>query len=104
MICITIPLLFPHQQKYAFLFALPAIVYLFVLLLERDWKAQSQSTASWLWVVCAGLGLMTFSPLLGSDVIGRETYTMLLDAKILGLGALMLLACLLFEVGSKAEH
>ena len=34
MICITIPLLFPHQQKYAFLFALPAIVYLFVLLLE----------------------------------------------------------------------
>ena len=47
---------------------------------------------------------MTFSPLLGSDVIGREAYTMLLDAKILGLGALMLLACLLFEVGSKAEH
>ena len=104
MICITIPLLFPHQQKYAFLFALPAIVYLFVLLLEWDWKAQSQSTASWLWVVCAGLGLMTFSPLLGSDVIGREAYTMLLDAKILGLGTLMLLACLLFEVGSKAEH
>ena len=98
LICITIPLLFPHQQKYAFLFAFPAIVYLVTLLLELDWKAPNHSASNWLWVVCTGLGLMAFSPLLGSDVIGRESYTMLLNAKILGLGTVMLLACLLFRV------
>ena len=104
IICITIPLLFPHQQKYAFLFAFPAIVYLVLWLLERDWKTTNQSTSSYLWVACAGLGLMTFSPFLGSDIIGRETYTMLLNAKILGLGTLMLLTCLLFDVGSRPDH
>lgn len=104
IICITIPLLFPHQQKYAFLFAFPAIVYLVLWLLERDWKTTNQSTSSYLWVVCVGFGLMTFSPLLGSDIIGRETYTMLLNAKILGLGTLMLLICLLFDVGSRLDR
>ena len=70
IICITIPLLFPHQQKYAFLFAFPAIVYLVLWLLERDWKTTNQSTSSYLWVACAGLGLMTFSPCRGRTSLG----------------------------------
>lgn len=97
LICITIPLFYPHQQKYAFLFAFPATVYLVVLLLERDWKASVQSISSCLWVVCTGLGLMAYSFLLGSDVIGREAYTWLLNAKTLGLGTLILAFSLLSE-------
>jgi hypothetical protein len=66
---LLIPLLLPHQQKYAFLLAIPMISYLLYYFIVSYYlqKSKSYYFAFYSFIVC----MLFFSPLYGSDIIGK---------------------------------
>jgi len=76
-----IPLLLPHQQKYAFLFVIPMVAYIFFFFIST-WKMKKTATY---WICLIGFiipGLL-FTPLYGSDIIGRFLFDYFQHYKIL---------------------
>ncbi len=66
---LLIPLLLPHQQKYDFLLALPMIVYLLYFFITTFHLPKT--TTYWLVFIFFIISVAFFSPLYGSDIIGR---------------------------------
>lgn len=66
---LIIPLLLPHQQKYAFLFAIPMISYLLYFFIRT--YAYQKTTLYYIMLYTFAVCLLFYSPLYGSDVIGR---------------------------------
>ena len=64
-----IPLLLPHQQKYAFLFVLPMVMYLlyYFILTYNTEKAKLYYVFLSLFII----SMLFYSPLYGADVIGK---------------------------------
>ncbi len=66
--CLLIPLLMPHQQKYAFLFGLPLLSYLLYFFTVAYYSGVLPRY--WVGVLVFAICLFFYSPLYGSDVIG----------------------------------
>lgn len=85
------PLLFPHQQKYAFIYLAPTLIYLlwFFTLARRT---AFEGWRGWLALFCV-VGV-EFSPLIGRDVIGSHRYEWLQHFRVLTVAALLLIPLL----------
>jgi|TARA_B110000503_G_scaffold93211_1_gene140584 hypothetical protein len=94
-------MIFPQQQKYAFLFTLPAISYL-VYYQIINWQKEKT------WFEKFGFGilcvlLIAFTPLIGSDAIGRGNYDLFHHYRLLGISTLLLIPFLIAYRPSKIE-
>ena len=87
------PLLFPHQQKYAFLYILPAIIYLFYYLLII-FKVRGKNRFILLTVF--SLNALIFTPFISSDLLGRYAYDVLQHFRVLSISTIGL--CVLLAV------
>ncbi len=101
-ILLAVPLIFPHQQKYAFLFMYPMISYLFYYSLLK-WKWDR--TLKFKIFLFVGLAIfMVFTPLIGSDIIGRYPYDVIQHFKILGISAILLIPLAFFASPKTMEE
>lgn len=97
-ILMIVPLIFPHQQKYAFIFLFPMITYLCYYCIIM-WKYNRNK---WLKIYLFMLLIVSiiFSPFIGSDMIGRFYYDLIHHYRLLGIGTLLLIV---FSVIAKPE-
>jgi hypothetical protein len=89
---IVIPLIYPHQQQYAFLYIAPAFIYLswyFVM----NWEIIKAKMSVLHWVILAVI-LFNFSPLIGRDVITSHFFEVLLYLRILPMAVILLIPVL----------
>lgn len=92
-ICSIIPLIFPHQQHYAFLFIFPAVVYLLYYFNQRFNILKTGTVSSkWIFIVLISISYLALNChiLLGSY---REIYD---HFKVLTYGAILLILILGF--------
>jgi hypothetical protein len=89
-----IPLLLPHQQKYAFLFVIPMLAYIFFFFIST-WKMK-KNTVFWICLICFIIPSLMFSPLYGSDVIGRFLFDYLQHYRMLTIAALFFIPIALY--------
>ena len=66
---LTIPLLLPHQQKYAFLLAIPMVSYLLYFFIKTFDRQQDIRYRIALYTFV--ISMLVYSPLYGMDVIGK---------------------------------
>lgn len=88
-ICLLVPMIFPHQQKYAFIFLYPIIMYLTyycIILWKYDWNKKSK-----IYVFSLLSISVILSPIIGSDIIGRYTYDLIHHFRLLGITVLILI-------------
>jgi hypothetical protein len=89
---IIIPLIYPHQQQYAFVYIIPAFVYItWFFVLNLDTIKQKFNPLTWiiLIIVC-----FNFTPLIGRDIITSHFFEVLLYLRILPLAVIMLIPVL----------
>ena len=98
---LVIPLIFPHQQKYAFIMIFPSMVYLSYYFIIRVKQESSIST----YVLIGGLLLVSlvFTPFIGSDIIGRHNYDVIQHFRILGISSMLLVPFLIIATPKKLE-
>jgi hypothetical protein len=89
-----IPLLLPHQQKYAFLFVIPMLAYIFFFFIST-WKMK-KTTAYWICLICFIIPSLMFSPLYGSDIIGKFLFNCLQHYRILTIASLFFIPVALY--------
>lgn len=88
-ILLLIPLIFPHQQKYAFLFALPLQFYLLSYLFE---KIQAKKRDSFFFCQFSLLGLSFLLMTLTTDsIVGRSVNEITQHYKLITYGAIVLI-------------
>ena len=87
------PLLFPHQQKYAFLYIMPAIIYLLYYLLVR---VRIEGSSNFMLLTSFCLISLIFTPFISSDLIGRYAYDVLQHYRVLSISSIGL--CVLLAV------
>lgn len=90
----VIPLIFPHQQKYAFFFTWPALAFLVYYYMVM--YANQPNTS--LKVQIALFALFTFNllPFMGADVIGRYPYDVIQHFRVMGISFLGLIVLYFF--------
>lgn len=100
-ILLIIPMIFPHQQKYAFLFTIPAISYLiyFHVVTWKEKKSLNQKIG--FGILC--ILLIAFTPIIGSDVIGRANYDLFHHFRMLGISTLLLIPFLMVYRPARIE-
>jgi len=89
---ILVPLIFPHQQQYAFVYITPAFVYLswyFVTNLEIIRPKMN----FFYWAILAII-VFNFSPLIGRDTITSHFFEVLLYLRILPMAVIMVIPIL----------
>lgn len=100
-ILMVIPLIFPHQQKYAFLFAWPAMVFLlyYYMVLFQNEPTTSLKIQLILFI------LFTFNllPFMGADVIGRYAYDVIQHFRIMGVSFLGIIVLYYFSSVEKLQ-
>lgn len=100
-ILMVIPLIFPHQQKYAFLFAWPALVFLlyYYMVLFQNEPTTSLKIQMILFI------LFTFNllPFMGADVIGRYAYDVIQHFRIMGVSFLGIIVLYYFASVEKLQ-
>lgn len=69
---LLIPLIIPHQQKYAFLLVIPMVAYIVYFFIKTYSHAHSYFYKFVLVIFC--ILMLVFSPLHGSDIIGWEAF------------------------------
>ena len=87
-ICLIVPLIFPHQQKYAFLMIYPMLIYLGYYCIVK-WN-QGNSPQLFIFILALLIVSMAFSPIIGASLIGWELYEWIHAHNILGLASLLL--------------
>lgn len=89
---IVTPLIFPHQQIYAFVYIIPAFIYLswYLVVNWAEIKAK-MNVLSW---VLLGIVAFNFSPLVGRDIITSRVYEVLLYLRILPMAVILLIPLL----------
>jgi hypothetical protein len=91
---LLIPLILPHQQKYAFLLAVPMVsylVYFFIATHRYPRNAGYYLTLS-IFILCA----LFFSPLYGSDIIGKFLFRLTQHYRFLTFATLFLIPVSLY--------
>lgn len=86
---LLIPLLLPHQQKYAFLFALPMVAYLLYYLLLCG--IRNFTVGSYIALAVFALAMLFYSPLYGADIIGKFLFEYTQHYRMLSLATLALI-------------
>jgi hypothetical protein len=86
---LLIPLLMPHQQKYAFLLALPMIIYLIYFFISIH--PHIKSTLYYLVLVVFILCILIYSPLYGSDIIGKFVFDLTQYYRLLTIATLLII-------------
>jgi Glycosyltransferase family 87 len=89
---ILVPLIFPHQQQYAFVYITPAFIYLTWFFIT-NWKAIRQKMNFFYWAILAVIAF-NFSPLIGRDIITSHFFEVLLYLRILPIAVIMLIPIL----------
>ena len=86
---LIIPLIMPHQQKYAFILAVPMISYLlyFFIVSYKLKKSKTFYMLNFLFVIC----LLLYSPLYGSDIIGKYLFEITQHFRVLTFATLVLI-------------
>lgn len=88
-ICLIVPMIFPHQQKYAFLFLYPMMIYLtYVSFLMFKYNRTLKFKITLISLLFVSL---IYSPFIGSDILGRYFYTLLHHFRFLGIATLLLI-------------
>lgn len=100
-ILLLIPLIFPHQQKYAFLFAIPLFIYLIYYFIST-WHLPKTWTYKIVFALLI-LSSIVFSPLHGADIIGRPLYELSKEMRMLTICSLMLIPIALWCNPNKIE-
>ncbi len=95
-IILIIPLIFPHQQKYAFVLALPALFYIsyFIVLSFNSWKEKMKILR---WVLLMALLMISFilMTLTTDGLIGRNLNEIAQYYKTITIGTLILIIVLI---------
>jgi len=92
--CMLIPLLLPHQQKYAFLFALPALSYLVYFLIHAK---QAGALRPYRFCLVFLLPAMFFfSPFYGSDVIGQFLFRLTQHYRCLTIACMLMIPIMMY--------
>jgi len=89
---ILIPLIFPHQQQYAFVYIIPVFIYITCYFIANWTKIQGRLNY-WGWIVIALIGV-NFSPIIGSDIITWFLYGLLLYYRVLTIAVILLIPIL----------
>jgi hypothetical protein len=98
---VLIPLIMPHQQKYAFLLGMPLVAYLvyyFISTYKLDHSA--------LFKICLAtfaLASLFFSPLYGSDIIGKYLFKLTQHYRLLTFAFLLLIPVSLYCTPARLE-
>jgi hypothetical protein len=87
-ILLLVPLIFPHQQKYAFVFIFPMIVYLIYYCMIM-WKF-NRNKGFKIFLSLLLIVSVIFTPIIGSDIIGRFNYDLIHHFRILGISTILL--------------
>ena len=98
---LVIPLIFPHQQKYAFIMIFPSVIYLTYYFILR-FKFKPGITTYILLGVILLIGVV-FTPIIGSDIIGRYNYDVIQHYRILGISAILLVPFLMLASPKEVE-
>jgi hypothetical protein len=85
---IVTPLLFPHMQVYAFFYVFPLIIYLVYYILVQK---QITHRTNYALLLFFGIACIDLSPLIGTDVIGRFLFHLVLHYRILTFSAVLLI-------------
>jgi hypothetical protein len=95
LILLLIPLIFPHQQKYAFLLCVPAQVYL-TYFIVFNYQVRKQIMNGFKWNLIIFLYVLSFilMTLTTDGLIGRELNNLTQHFKTITYGALMILSAL----------
>lgn len=88
-ILLLVPLIFPHQQKYAFIFIFPMMVYLIYYCMIM-WKF-NRTKGFKIYLSLLLLVSILFSPIIGSDIIGRFNYDLIHHFRLLGISTIILI-------------
>ncbi len=94
------PLLFPHQQKYAFMYIAPAIIYLVYVFIYKI----KNNEKIWFKISVLLIFSIIFSPLIGSDVIGRFMHDLVEHYRILSISTFVLMVYLALYSPNKIQN
>jgi len=86
---LVIPLIFPHQQKYAFFLMFPMISYLTYFGILK-WKLERDGSF-YKFLIISILVVWVFTPIIGSDIIGRYYYDVIQHFRFVGISAFLLI-------------
>ncbi|MHB8206718.1 hypothetical protein, partial [Mucilaginibacter sp.] len=89
---IVIPLIYPHQQQYAFVYISPAFIYLTWYFI-KNWAVIKLKLNFLPWFLLAIIGF-NFTPLIGRDVITSYFFEVLLYLRILPIAVIALIPVL----------
>jgi hypothetical protein len=89
-----IPLLMPHQQKYAFLFVIPIIAYLLYVFVHL--KLKDCNTIDFLFLFIFAVSMLVYSPIHGSDVIGSYLFLLSQHFRLLTISTLLVIPVSLY--------
>jgi len=84
---IVTPLLFPHQQKYAFIYIFPMVLYLLYYFLSVPINNNIEKAKLTCFVI---LGFL-FTPIIGRDIIGNYLYDVLQHYRVLTFATILLI-------------
>jgi hypothetical protein len=84
------PLIFPHQQKYALLFALPMVMYITYYIVAK-WEMIKGSAFYKSWLIVFIVAMLFYSPLYGSDIMGRYLFTLSQHFRVLSFSTILLI-------------
>ncbi|RLD25831.1 MAG: hypothetical protein DRI54_04060 [Bacteroidetes bacterium] len=90
----VIPLIFPHQQKYAFIFLFPMIAYLSYYSMVM-WK-YNRTRSFKVFLVFLLIISINYTPIIGSDIIGRFNYDLVHHYRLLGISTLLLIVAAVY--------
>ncbi len=91
---LLIPLLIPHQQKYAFVLVMPMVAYLtyFFIKTKKNRKDHIYNTVFVLFCIL----MLVFSPLHGADIIGWHTFRLSQHYRMITIVTLLLIPISLY--------
>lgn len=89
---IVVPLIFPHQQLYAFFYITPAFIYLSWYLIV-NWESIKGKMNFFTWALLIVIGF-NFSPLVGRDILSSKGYEVMLYLRILPIAVILLIPIL----------
>jgi len=92
---LLIPLIFPHQQKYAFLFAIPMVAYILYFIF-RTFGLYKNLLLYRFVVFTFGFVMIVYSPIHGSDIIGGDLFKLSQHYRLITIATLILIPISLY--------
>ncbi len=91
-ICLIIPLIYPHQQKYAFIFLTPAIVYtIYSFILEYKHKLWNIKTPIFYSIVSCWFFIMVVFSFSGRGIVGSQLHELFAHYRLITFCAILMI-------------